>query len=41
MPSNEYDGGRLFGSIGVAEICRVTGFQYQHHPRHGVRNACT
>ena len=26
-PSSEYDGGRVFGSIGVAEICRIHQFE--------------
>jgi len=28
-PSNEYDGGRVFGSIGVAEIYGVTNSRFQ------------
>jgi hypothetical protein len=29
-PSNEYDGGRVFGSIGVAEIYGVTNSRIQN-----------
>jgi hypothetical protein len=29
MPSNEYEGGRAFGSIGVPEIYGVTDSRFQ------------
>jgi len=43
MPSNEYDGGREFGSISVAEIYGVTNSRFQKSvaiPRHVVRLSC-
>lgn len=43
MPSNEYEGGRAFGSIGVAEIYGVTDSRFQKSaviPGNVVRLSC-